>query len=139
MESSIFRHPLISRLPSATIRPMRSLLIALTLLALAAGASAKEFKLYAILLEETPVDLADGAKWIMDKGDVFPVIAYKERQTMIVLQLAGTTFWTETRRTRILQEKEIPAGLLNYRKNVESYLKSRSEKWKAQASGKKDE
>ena len=39
---------------------MKTVLLSLCLAAIAASASAKEFKLYAILLEETRVDLEDG-------------------------------------------------------------------------------
>jgi hypothetical protein len=64
---------------------------------------------------------------MMDQGDVFPVLMYKEQQTKIVLQLAGTSFLTETSRVRILSPKEVPAGLQRYRKNVETYLQTQSE------------
>ena len=93
----------------------------------------KPFKLYAEFLQDTPVELSDRAKWMMDKGDVFPVLMYKEMQTKIVLQLAGATFWTETARVRILEENEVPAGLIRYRKNVETYLHGKSDKWKDEA------
>jgi hypothetical protein len=55
---------------------------------------------------------------------------YKEQQTKIVLQLAGTNFLTDTARVRILSSKEVPAGLERYRKNVETYLKTQSDSWK---------
>jgi len=111
---------------------MKRFLVVCFLLAVVLPCQAKEFKLYATLLEETPVELADGAQWVMDKGDVFPVLMYKEMQTKIVLQLAGTSFMTETRRVRILDKKEVAAGLLNYRKNVQAYVRSKSDKWKKQ-------
>jgi hypothetical protein len=98
------------------------------LLALAPAASAREFKLYAILLEDTKVELSDGAVWVMDKGDVFPVEAYKNLQKNIVLRLAGATFVTETSGTRILKPEEVAAGLEIYRKNVRAYLDSTSKK-----------
>jgi len=102
---------------------------ALTLLvALAPAASAREFKLYAILLEDTKVELSDGAVWMMDKGDVFPVEAYKNQQKNIILRLAGATFATETSSTRILKGDEIAAGLEAYRKTVRAYLDSTSKK-----------
>ena len=90
----------------------------------------KQFKLYAEFLQDTPVELSDGAKWMMDKGDVFPVLMYKEMQAKIVLQLAGATFWTETVRVRILEENEVATGLIRYRKNVGTYLSGKSDKWK---------
>jgi hypothetical protein len=105
---------------------MKTVVSLLCLLALQCAAFAKEFKLYATLLEDIPVELADGAKWMMDKGDVFPVVMYKEMQRKIVLQLAGTNFWTDTKRVRILRDDEVAAGLANYRKNVNAYLESKS-------------
>ena len=110
---------------------MKKVVTFLCLLTLPMAAPAKEFKLYAMLLEETPVELADGAKWLMDKGDVFPVVMYKEMQTKIVLQLAGTNFWTDTKRVRILKSDEVAAGLANYRKNVQAYLESKSKAMKS--------
>ena len=106
---------------------------------LALTAHAREYKVYAALNEDLPVELSDGAKWMMDKGDVFPVLMYKESQTKIVLQLAGANFITDTKRVRILEQREVPAGLVIYRKNVESYVKSISEKWKAAYEPKKPE
>ena len=90
--------------------------------------------LYATFLEGTPVTLADGAEWLMDKGDSFPVLMFKEQQTKVVLQLAGTNFWTDVKRVQILQEKEVtPEVLASYRRNVEVYLEGRSKRWKADA------
>jgi hypothetical protein len=111
--------------------------LVLLLAACAVPANAREFKLYAVLLQDLPVELSDGARWMMDKGDVFPVLMYKESQTKIVLQLAGANFMTETKRVRILEESEVAPGLVNYRKNVETYLKSKSEKWRAASEPKK--
>ena len=102
----------------------------LSILALSAGA--KEYKLYAMLLEDTPVELADGAKWMMDKGDTFPVLMYKEMQTKIVLQLAGTSFWVDTKRVRILKNAEVPEALSTYRRNVQTYLESKSKSMKSE-------
>jgi hypothetical protein len=115
---------IVSRLSSK----MKTLLLSLCVAALAAAASAKEFKLYAILLEETRVDLEDGATWLMDKGDVFPVVMYKDMQKNIILQLAGTKFRTETKRVRILEPNEVEQGLENYRKNVQAYLESKAKR-----------
>jgi hypothetical protein len=115
---------------------VKIILMLVTLAAVAIASSPnprKEFKLYAEFLEDTPVELSDGAKWMMDKGDVFPVMMYKEMQKKIVLQLAGATFMTETQRVRILDEYEVPAGLVRYRKNVETYLRGKSDKWKQEA------
>jgi hypothetical protein len=106
--------------------------IALALLALAATAVAapKKFELYATFLQDTRVELSDGAVWMMDKGDVFPVEAYKNQQRNIVLRLAGATFMTATERVRILKPEEVPAGLEVYRNNVRAYLESTADKIK---------
>jgi hypothetical protein len=111
---------------------MKTILAFLVLLSVVPAASAREFKLYAILLENVPVELADGAKWMMDKGDVFPVMMYKEMQTKIVLQLASTSFRTETKRVRILADHEVAEGLVNYRKNVQAYLDSKAKRLKSE-------
>jgi hypothetical protein len=98
----------------------------------------KPYVLYAVLLESTPVDLADGAKWVMDKGDTFPVVMFKEQQTKAILQLAGTTFRVDTSRLKLVEEKDItPAQLGSYRHNVETYISNRSRQWKEQAAPKK--
>jgi hypothetical protein len=103
----------------------------------ARGAEKKHYVLYASLLESTPVDLADGAKWIMDKGDTFPVIMFKEHQTKALLQLAGTTFFVDTERLKVVEENELtPAQLASYRRNVETYITNRARQWKEQASRK---
>ena len=98
------------------------------LLTLALPALARGFKLYAILLEDTKVELSDGAVWVMDKGDVFPVESYKNQQKDIVLRLAGATFMTETVKIRILAPNEVAAGVEVYRNNVRAYLDSTSKK-----------
>ena len=101
------------------------------------SAEKKHYVLYAMLLERTPVDLADGAKWIMDEGDTFPVIMFKEYQTKAILQLAGTSFWVDTDRLKLVEEKNItPAQLASYRHNVETYISNRSRQWKDQAARK---
>ena len=107
---------------------MRSVFVVLALLALGAVASAKEFKLYAMFLADTRVELSDGSIWMMDKGDVFPVQAYKNMQKNIVLQLAGASFITDTVKVRVLKQDEVEAGLETYRKNVRAYLESKSGK-----------
>ena len=110
---------------------MKGLLRIFLAVAFATTAHAREYKLYAVLNEDIPVELSDGAKWMMDKDDVFPVLMYKDSQTKIVLQLAGANFITDTKRVRILEPREVPAGLVVYRKNVEAYVKSISDKWKS--------
>jgi hypothetical protein len=109
---------------------MRTVLFLITLLVVATPGFAqkqkKEFKLYAQFNTDTRVELSDGAMWLMDKGDTFPVVAYKNMQKNIVLQLAGATFMTDTARVRILKDDELEAGLESYRKNVRAYLESKS-------------
>ncbi len=107
---------------------MRVLTPLLLLLATATLSQAYDFKLYATFTEDTRVELSDGAVWMMDKGDVFPVEAYKNMQKNVILRLAGTTFMTETARVRILKPEEVPAGIETYRNNVRSYLDSTSKK-----------
>jgi hypothetical protein len=94
----------------------------------------KRFALYATFLEATPVQLSDGAKWQMDKGDTFPVVMFKDQQTRIILQLAGTSFIVNADRVKWFEEKELTeAQLATYRANVHNYIESRAEKWKEQA------
>ena len=120
---------------------MKSLLLLFVVsgLALAPARSAdkKRYIVYATLLESTLVDLADGARWNMDKGDTFPVIMFKEHQTKAILQLAGTSFWVDTNRIKVEEEDEItPEQLATYRHNVETYISNRSRQWKEQAARK---
>ncbi len=85
--------------------------------------------LYATFLEDTPVDLSDGARWMMDKGDSFPVLMFKEQQTRIVLQLAGAQFITEASRVKVTPGDDVTAEMIaNYRKNVAGYIDGKSEK-----------
>lgn len=109
-------------------------LLTLVLLANAEEAKPKKrFVLYAQFLEDTPVELSDGAKWMMDKGDCFPVYMFKEKQTKVVLQLASATFWTDASRVRILKPSEESMALEHYRKNLDNYLKARAKKWRDNA------
>lgn len=98
------------------------------------GAEKKRYVLYAMLLDTLPVDLADGAQWMMDKGDTFPVIMFKEQQTKVMLQLAGTSFMIDVKHVKIIEEKNLTAGeLASYRRNVQTYIDTRSEQWKKRA------
>jgi len=93
----------------------------------------KRYVLYGILLENSPVHLADGSDWEMDKGDTFPVVMYKEQRTKIILQLAGTSFLIDTKKVKVIEEKELTEQLLaSYRNNVSSYLESKSKKMRAE-------
>jgi len=97
------------------------------------GAEKKHFVLYAMFTADTGVQLADGPRWMMDKGDTFPVVMYKEQQTKVVLQLAGTTFTTETANVKVFEEKDLtPVQIATYRTNVQHYLDGKAERWKAQ-------
>jgi hypothetical protein len=99
-------------------------------------AAGKKLLLFAMLTQDTPVQLEDGAKWMMDKGDAFPVVMFKEQQTKLVLQLAGTTFMVPAANVRVLEEKEVTEDVLTaYRRNVASYLDGKSKKWEAAAKG----
>jgi hypothetical protein len=105
----------------------RALLI-IPLLFACVAVRAADFKLYAVLTEDARVELSDGAVWQMDKGDVFPVEAYKNQQKNIVLRLGGATFMTDASKTRELKPEEVQEGIEAYRKNVRSYLESTSKK-----------
>ena len=107
---------------------MRFLAPLIPLLLACIPAQAGDFKIYAALTEDTRVELSDGAVWQMDKGDVFPIEAYKNQQKNVILRLAGATFMTETARIRVLQPGEVQAGIEVYRKNVRAYLDSTSKK-----------
>lgn len=98
------------------------------------SAEKKRFALYGMLMETLPVDLADGAQWMMDKGDTFPVIMFKEQQTKVMLQLAGTSFTVEVKHVKIIEEKNLKTGeLASYRRNVQTYIDTRSDQWKKRA------
>jgi hypothetical protein len=112
--------------------------ILLIFLALVLGGSVqagpkKHFILYAMLTADTPVQLSDGARWMMDKGDTFPIVMFKDQQTKLVLQLAGTTFMTGAENVKIVEEKDVtPEQLATYRTNVQHYLDSQAAKWKGE-------
>lgn len=109
------------------------LAIALFLCASALAQEKKRFVLYAMLTEDMPVQLADGAKWMMDKGDTFPIVMFKEQQTKVILQLAGTSFFVAASKVQVIEEKDVtPQQLASYRQNVANYLDTRAEKWKAE-------
>ena len=114
-----------------------ALLLALPAAEAQSQAKAKRrYVLYASFLEDTGVKLADGAEWMMDKGDSFPVLMFKEMQTKVVLQLAGTSFWADASRVRIVPESEVtPAMLATYRRNVSSYIDGRAKRWQAEVKG----
>ena len=97
------------------------------------AAEKKHFVLYAMFMANTDVRLADGAHWIMDQGDTFPVVMFKEQQTKIVLQLAGTTFMTDAANVTTIEEKNLTEEqLATYRGTVQRYLDGLAEKAKAE-------
>jgi hypothetical protein len=101
-----------------------------------ADAPRKKLLLFAMLTQDTKVELEDGATWMMDKGDAFPVVMYKEAGTKLVLQLAGTSFLIPVANVRVLEEKEVTDEVLTaYRRNVASYIDGKAKKWQAAASG----
>jgi hypothetical protein len=64
-----------------------TILFSVLLFAVASAlAEGKKIVLFAVLTEDTPVTLAEGPQWNMDKGDAFPVLMFKEQQTKVVLQ-----------------------------------------------------
>lgn len=99
-----------------------------------AGAKGKLIEFFAVLIADTPVELDDGGKWMMDKGDAFPVLMHKEQGTKLVLQLAGTRFMIPANRVRVFEDKNItPEMRAAYRRNVETYLESQAKKWSEDA------
>lgn len=93
----------------------------------------KHYVLYAMLTTDTPVQLSDGARWMMDKGDTFPIVMFKEQQTKLILQLAGTTFITAAENVKVIEEKDVtPEQLATYRTNVQHYLDAQADKWKTE-------
>lgn len=119
---------------------MKALFAMLCLLATALTASAGErVMIYVTLLEKMPAELSDGSIWQMDKGDSFPVVAYKESHTKVILQLAGVSFIVPTTKTRVLEEKELPAALATYRANVNTFINGFAQRWRAAAEAGKPE
>lgn len=113
----------------------RFLLILLTLVfgCSLQAAEKKRFVLYAVLTQDTAVQLADGARWMMDKGDTFPLVMFKEQQSKAVLQLAGTNFTTSVINIKVVEEKDVtPEQLTTYRTNVQHYLEGQAAKWKTE-------
>ncbi len=97
----------------------------------------KKFVLYAQFLDETRVELDDGAVWMMDKGDCFPIFQFKEHQTKVILQMGSTNFTTAADRVRVMKESENEAALASYRKNLADFLSTRAEAWKKENNVKK--
>jgi transcriptional/translational regulatory protein YebC/TACO1 len=115
-----------------TVKPVLAILFWLALLLLP-GAAGEKVVLYARMKETTEVDLTTGAKWRMDKGDSFPIIAYKESHTKVILQLAGAQFMVNADRVETVPKNDVPAAVENYRENVTQYINSFSDRWKKNA------
>ena len=89
--------------------------------------------LYARLLQDLTVELTDGSKWAMEKGDCFPVVAYKESHTKLILRLASTSFVVAGDHAAVVSEKETPAAIERYRSTLQTYIDGFSARWKAKA------
>lgn len=94
--------------------------------------------IYAILQDKTPVKLSTGAEWVMDKGDCFPIVAYKESRTKVILRLAGAQFMIDAKLAREVKEAELATAMENYRKNVNNFLQTAPDKWRAEAEAQKE-
>ena len=110
-------------------------LIALLLLAFCTVQShaGERVVLYARLLEDLTVELTDGSKWAMEKGDCFPVVAYKESHTKLILRLASTNFVVAGEHAAIVSDNETPAAVERYRVTLQTYINGFSARWKANA------
>ena len=110
-------------------------LFAIFLLALCIvqACGADRVTLYARLREDLAVELTDGSKWAMEKGDCFPVVAYKESHTKLVLRLASTNFVVLSEHAEIVTDKDAAAALERYRGTLQVYIEGFSARWKARA------
>jgi hypothetical protein len=95
--------------------------------------AAERVVLYAKLLQDLTVELTDGSKWAMEKGDCFPVVAYKESHTKLILRLASTSFVVAGDHAAIVSDKETPAAIARYRSTLQTYIDGFSARWKARA------
>ena len=101
------------------------------------ASAAERVLLYARLTENLVVDLTDGSRWSMDKGDCFPVVAYKEAHTKLILQLAGAQFMVPANKAKIVPSKEESDAVLKYRANVNTYLNGYANRWRSEAESEK--
>jgi len=106
------------------------LMFALCVLQVAAGEHAL---LYARVTVNLNATLPDGSIWQIDKGDCFPVIAYKESHTKLILRLASNQFIIPGDAAVIVSEKETPAAIENYKTAVNSYINGVAMRWRAKA------
>lgn len=113
---------------------MKGLLTFLLLLVCATRMPAGErVTLYAKLTAPLTVELSDSAVWEMEKGDCFPVVAYKESHTKLILRLAGVSFVVPAKAAAIVGEKDTPAAIESYRVNVNNYINGFSARWRRNA------
>ena len=95
--------------------------------------------LYARLTEDRAIELPDGSKWQMAKGGCFPVVAYKESHTKLILQLGGTGFVIPADKAEIVEDKNLPEAIANYRTVLANYLEGYASRWRknAEAAGRR--
>lgn len=93
----------------------------------------KPYERYAQFIEDTRVELSDGAVWMMDKGDCFPIYMFKEQQTKVVLKIASATFQVDAVNLKVLPESENEMALVSYRKNLAQYLNKQPDVWTTEA------
>jgi hypothetical protein len=130
--------------PPPTVKTLYALLFtlllaaALPLHAQTTVRAQKPFELYAQFLQDTRVELSDGAVWMMDKGDCFPVYMFKDHQTKVVLKLASATFQVDASNLKVLSEAENEAALVSYRKNLAQFLNKQPDIWTKEAKTAKD-
>ncbi len=91
-----------------------------------AAPQGKPYILYAEFTENTAVELSNGAKWMMDKGDCFPIHMFTEHRTKVVLQLGPATFTTEAKHLRIMKETENGPAQVSYQKNLDEFAKTQA-------------
>lgn len=120
---------------------MKGLLTFLLLLlaCLSRTSAGERVTLYAKLTAPLVVELSDGAVWEMEKSDCFPVVAYKESHTKLILRLAGVSFVVPSRAAVIVGEKDMPTAIESYRVNVNNYINGFSARWRRNAEAGKPE
>ena len=102
-----------------------------------AGSDAEEGKttlrgMYAKVMGNVEVQLANGVPWPVKNGEVFPVVMFKEQQTIAVLQLAGTTFRLSTDWLAMIEEKDLTdENVAAYRAALQGYIDKAAEDAKA--------
>ena len=112
---------------------MKSFVCLLGLLGALQASAAERVLLYARLNADLTVELTHGSKWKMDKGGCFPVVAYKEAHTKLILQLAGAQFMVPASKANIVPEKEEAQAVEKYRANVNTYINGYANRWRNEA------